>query len=164
MRVLETAKVTDSELSTIQNRPEFRRASKNMMLSWLAVSRVLDKYPDIDKSKLGVVLATNYGELAITQEFLQTLCLSQMARPFLFQNSLHNATLGFLGLQFGLTGPSFTISNGVESGENAKALAETLQADCACKYVLEIMVDSVLEGFTPSIAESAATAVLYSAV
>ena len=138
---------------SLRDRPEFRRATRNMILACLAASGIVDRLgPAVADTAL--VVGTGHGELDSTAAFLGELGKSGVARPLLFQSSLHNATLGFLARHFGLTGPTFTVSSRYFSGEGAIELAEALVADGTVPRALVIGVDSVLatlDGVIPSI-------------
>lgn len=110
------------------NRPELRRATRNMVAALEQVEALLATLPDgwLDAHRaIPVVVGTDDGELATTTAFLETLGRTGVARPFLFQSSLHHATLGFLSERLGLRGPGFTVCPAAD----APALAEELLDD-----------------------------------
>jgi hypothetical protein len=104
--------------------PDFRKATPNMLKCWAALEPILQKFPKLEGAAL--VAGSSYGELAVTREFLATLETQGIARPLLFQNSLHNATLGFLAIKLGITGPSMTVSHRHFTGENCLEAAALL--------------------------------------
>lgn len=109
---------------------EFRKATQPMLFVFDAIERALKTLAPSVRETLtewGVVVGVDHGELEVTKEFLCTLKSRGMARPFLFQNSLHNATLGFVSMHLGLTGPGATTCTSFFSGEDA--------LDMACDYV-----------------------------
>jgi len=124
-----------------ETHPAFRRATRNMKLAVRAAEPVLKEYAG-SRERLGLVIATSHGELETTCQFLRELGESGTARPLLFQNSLHNATSGFLSTYFSITGPTFTVSNRYFSGENALELASLLIGQGSADACLVIGVDS----------------------
>ncbi len=138
-----------------QNNGQFRKATTNMILAASAVSAL--PLNEKVKSSLGLVVGSSYGEIKPTNDFLLTLADSGLARPFLFQSSLNNATSGFLTMHFGICGPSLTVSRGYFTGENALEagvlLLQSGQADCAVVLGVESFVpefDDVLKKIYPN--------------
>ncbi|MBK7962175.1 MAG: beta-ketoacyl synthase chain length factor [Bdellovibrionales bacterium] len=74
------------------------------------------------KQDVSMVLATHFGEVGSTLDFLRT----SPSSPTLFQNSLHNSTLGFASVTLGLTSPGMTISCDSETYSSSLLMAETL--------------------------------------
>ncbi|MCB0393936.1 MAG: hypothetical protein KDD25_05225, partial [Bdellovibrionales bacterium] len=68
-----------------------------------------------------------------------------------FQNSLHNSTLGFISLKYQMLGPGFTISNGCESIERSIDLAHTLLLSGTADFVLVIGGDLIDPKFSEEI-------------
>lgn len=118
---LETRDVRLDELDA-----RFRKASLNMALTTLCTQSVLEKIPRIPKERISFVVGTHFGEIESTLEFLIGVHESNTPRPILFQNSLHNSTLGFTTIQLGLTGPAMTVSADRETVAAALAMADTL--------------------------------------
>jgi hypothetical protein len=136
-----------------QSNPTFRKASRNMMTANLAIQlAVKDSGLTLSNySEAGFILGSSYGELENTTEFLKHWVRSQMARPILFQSSLHNGTLGFLALFLSLPGPSFSISQRYFSGEKAlEAGADLIRAGIA-DLVLVSAVDVMSELLFPAL-------------
>lgn len=128
--LLTGAVASHESASTRVDLPAFRKATQPMLLVFDAIEAALAKLPLAARDTLpewGIVVGVDHGELEVTKDFLCTLKNRGMARPFLFQNSLHNATLGFLSMQLGLMGPGATTSTGFFGGEDA--------LDLACDYV-----------------------------
>lgn len=123
-----------SSIECLVSQPEFRRASRNSMMAYLAVEQALlpikDNWEAL-KSRSGLVLGTGHGELATTVDFLKELKKSGVPRPLLFQNSLHHSTAGFLTKVFGITGLGLTTSQRFFSGEGALELAsDVIETGC----------------------------------
>ncbi len=137
--------------------PEFRKATLNMALACAAIDAMATTLPE---GNLAAILATSHGELDATIQFLKNLGASGVARPFLFQNSLHSSTLGFLTQRFALRGPAFTVSRGLFSGEDALELASDLIAGGAVTHALVCGVDSVPPGFESMLAATYASPTL----
>lgn len=126
--------------------PDFRRASRNQIMTYLAVKECLKAVPQVvleNRERVGAVLGTSHGELESTVSFLSELGTSGTARPLFFQSSLHHSTLGFLTKLFSLTGPSLTVSHGPRSGEDALAVAQLL-LHSAVDVCLVIGVDALV--------------------
>ena len=141
-----------TQATVLQSKPSFRKASLNMKLAFFAMNAAL-KEAGLDSSQLesaGFVLGSSYGELVQTKEFLKAWAKEKLARPLLFQSSLHNGTLGFLSLEFGLRGPSFTVSHQYLTGEKALELGMDLIADQAA----EICFISAVEVMDPDLLPS----------
>ena len=150
--VLSYGSSSGKDWASLTARPAFRKATRCMMFSYIAAEEALgDRHILQD---LSVVLGTSYGELEVTKEFLLTLADLGHARPMLFQNSLHNATLGFLGVQLGVTGPSVTVSKRYFTAESCLESAAILLQSGASQFCLaltaEAQVPALLEGFVPN--------------
>ncbi len=134
-----------ADTAHLETDPDFRKASVPMMLASLAVQRALTALPERHADEIrrfGLVVGVDHGELEVTREFLSTLADRGMARPFLFQSALHNATLGFLSLRFGIVGPGFTTSTHYFAGEDALSLADSLIRGGACDACLAVGVEA----------------------
>jgi hypothetical protein len=83
-----------------------RKTSPSMQLAMCAVGELLRAYPQLDTEGMGLVVGSHLGELENTLNFLKTYYDSGLARPVLFQNSLHSSIAGFLNLQFNIRGPT----------------------------------------------------------
>jgi hypothetical protein len=107
-----------SECESLRALPKFRKSTLNMIIAHhlvSALSKNSEASPLIPKS--GLILGSSYGELENSKEFLRIFSSTQLARPFLFQSSLHNATAGFLSLEFKMQSPSFSVSQEFLTGE-----------------------------------------------
>lgn len=124
LHVLAAGTARGKDLSKFAALPDFRKATANMVKCYAAIEPMLEHFPKLEGA--GLVLGSSYGELAVTTEFLNTLETQGIARPLLFQNSLHNATLGFLAIRLGITGPSMTVSHRHFTGENCLEAASLL--------------------------------------
>jgi acetyl-CoA acetyltransferase len=141
---------TVEQVAALIERPAFRKSTRNMALAFAAVDAALSA---VDRETLQVraadtafVLGTCFGELDTTREFLDGFYEQRLARPLLFQSSLHNATTGFIAIQHKLTGPSFTVTRGASSGLAALELAATLCSGGLCKACLVLSVDARVTG------------------
>jgi hypothetical protein len=66
---------------------------------------------------------------------------SNIARPFLFQNSLHNSTTGFLSLHLNIQGPTFTICHPQDPWTKALELSDQILSAQQCEYTCVVMID-----------------------
>lgn len=90
--------------------PAFRKATLNMLGALNVCQNSLNSLGLNNTASVSFVVATLFGEVSSSLEFLTTLHEQNIAKPILFQNSLHNSTLGFVSIQLGLQGPAFTLS------------------------------------------------------
>ena len=134
--------------------PEFRKSTPKMQLASISIGRAIESLAKtksesafINRSNIGFILNSGYGELEATTGFLQTFAESGVARPLLFQNSLHSSTTGFCAIHFKLEGPAFTLNHRVFGGEQALLLADTLIADGECDICLVTTVETVPKEF-----------------
>ena len=152
--ILACGNSTPEEFYRLKALPELRRATTNMLAVSAAIERLAPKPEALAGSTdLGVVIGTSHGELEPTVEFLRELGATRTARPFLFQNSLHNATLGFLTQRYALRGAGFTVSRRWHSGEDALELAADL-LHTGTERVLVIGVDGLPPGLEGALAET----------
>ena len=95
---------------------------------------------DADRSRMGVVIATGYGALKTTFNFLDSYldfgysCSS----PTHFSNSVHNAAAAHVSMQFKATAPSLTVTQFEMSVPSALLTAQ--------QWLAEDRVDQVLFG------------------
>ncbi len=157
------------ELDSYSAPPAWRKATRNMIMATASIERALVKVPgwmEQFSAETGLVLGSNSGELETSSEFLITLSRTKMARPVLFQNSLHNATTGFASIHYKLTGPTFSVSSGRQNPRECLMLAQSLIQDGICGACLVTLVEGhkMLSGFIQtSVSEGAATLLLASA-
>ncbi|NJL25768.1 MAG: hypothetical protein HC902_11725 [Calothrix sp. SM1_5_4] len=134
------------EIKTKVLPPSWRKATRNMILATLAMEQALAVAPGAAAaiSAFGegaLIVGTNSGELETSADFLTTWSRMKMARPVLFQNSLHNATAGFAAIRFGLTGPSLTVSSGESTPGECLRLADDLLREGMCRACLVTLVE-----------------------
>jgi hypothetical protein len=132
--------------------PDFRKASVPMALAYDAARAAVAGLPDSARATLedwGLVVGVDHGELEVTKDFLCTLHAKGVARPFLFQSSLHNATLGFLSMRLGLRGPGLTTTTLFFGGEDALTLGADLIAGGDCDACLCIGVEATCTEMKP---------------
>lgn len=132
-------------LPTYSKSPEFRKASHAMTLASTALRGIFEDvptaaYPEI-AHHLGLVVGSSHGELEVTAQFLEHIGNQNIARPLLFQNSLHNSTLGFLTVKYDIRGAAMTVSHGVFSGEDALDCATTLLRSGESELCLALSYD-----------------------
>lgn len=104
--------------------PAFRRATPSMTLATLATEKLLTTIPQVPRSEISFLLGSHFGEISSSLDFLKTYFETQVPRPILFQNSLHNSTVGFATIQLGLTGPALTVSTDHLTTQSVLDLAE----------------------------------------
>lgn len=98
---------------------ENRKKSSNMILASAIVKEILQKaQTQFSLKELNVIFCSGEGEIHQTYEFFKNLGTGH-ARPILFQNSLHNSTLGALSLELPHIASGLTLSDGDISFEAA---------------------------------------------
>jgi hypothetical protein len=106
------------------------------------VQKLFEGLPDLSGGEeLGLVLGSVSGELETTADFHLTLSRDNLARPLLFQNSLHNAMTGFVSIAQRLRGPTMTVSAGARTPMESLHMAETLMNESLCKMCLVSLVE-----------------------
>ncbi len=131
----------------------YRKATMNMALTTLACEKLLTAAAEILKEDIAFVVGTHFGEVDSTLDFLSTFYQTNVARPTLFQNSLHNSTLGFSAIQIGLTGPALTISLSTETQGSLGLLVDSLLGlssavlICFVDFIPEKLAEHYLENF-----------------
>lgn len=146
--------------------PQWRKATRNMMTATLSMERALAHVPgwmERAHEETGLVLGSNSGELETSSEFLTTLSRTKVARPLLFQNSLHNATTGFASIHYKLTGPTFSVSSGAQLPLESLEMARSLLSEGICRACLVTLVEvnRMLAGYIQQdVNEGAATVLL----
>ena len=120
---------------------KYRKATMNMVLSSIACENVLQSIPDVARNEISVIFATHFGEVEASLDFLFTYRQTQVSSPILFQNSLHNSSLGFSSLTLNLTGPGLTISADKDTESSAQLTALSLLN--WTPYVLVCFIDYI---------------------
>jgi 3-oxoacyl-(acyl-carrier-protein) synthase len=141
--VLSSSTSHSSEVAELQMKPALRKASKKMMLALAACERAIASSGIEDVSRGALILNSGFGEIEATGGFLKAFEETKVARPLLFQNSLHNSTTGFLAIHFGIQGPLFTVNHRSEGGSQALGIASTLLDEGLCDHCVVVSVESV---------------------
>ena len=80
--IMSTGIAREGDLQTMEDLPEFRRATLNMRYAFLAASAALKALPhNFDRDELALVVGTAFGELQSTCDFLLGLEIESVARP-----------------------------------------------------------------------------------
>ncbi|MCP3944557.1 MAG: beta-ketoacyl synthase [Desulfobacteraceae bacterium] len=107
-------KADTSPLSDFVPKAKLRRVDHYSRMALLACGRALkDTDPALFfKEKTGVILATGYGALSSTFSFLDSYIEKgdKLAFPTHFSNSVHNAAAAYISINYGIQGPSLTVS------------------------------------------------------
>ena len=134
-----------------KSQKDLRKASFEMILAYHALDQIRLElaalYKEVPHSQVSFICGTSHGSLYSTKDFLKGISKLKRARPFLFQNSLHNSITGFLAQIFNLKGPSFTVSTGALTGENCIELAQDLIFSGVSKACVVVSVDGLVEDF-----------------
>lgn len=96
--------------------------------------------PALDRTRLGLIVATGYGATATTFAFLDTVHDGgdALASPTHFSSSVHNAAAAHAAILLGITGPNLTVSQFELSVPSALLAAQG--------WLAEGRVDAVLFG------------------
>lgn len=143
--IVSLGQVNATRLAALELAPAFRKATANMKMATVALDTALEKLnlnSEIIREHLALFLGTGHGEFNTTLEFLKNWAEHRHARPFVFQNSLHNSTTGFLGLHASLQAPSCTLSHHFFSGEDALDMAQQFLVGGVCELAAVIGVDT----------------------
>lgn len=148
------AVLDECNLEDLDSRPEFRKATRTMRSATGVAELALSRLPESLRAELReaefqnmvLVYGSSLGELDATRDFLYTLRNQKMARPILFQNSLHNATLGHLTLCLRFTGPALTVSQRFFTAETAIQTAMNLLNE-EQTYAMVVCSETVLPDF-----------------
>jgi hypothetical protein len=132
------------ELTGFPLPPAWRKATRNMVMATASIERALASLTGLQVAgnpEVALVLGSASGELETTADFLSTWAKSKMARPILFQNSLHNATTGFAAIHFKIMGPVFTMSSFATAPQEGVEMAEMLLKENSAKVCIVTMVE-----------------------
>lgn len=139
-----------SDVAKISANADFRKATLKMQLACLSIESAIEKLSLSKASAIlenrddvGFILNSGYGELEATVGFLKNLAETGVARPLLFQNSLHNSTTGFCAIRYGFTGASMTLNHRVFGGEQALQGALVLIQAEECRVAMITTVETV---------------------
>ncbi len=123
MKLLAYSKTTEIDISEQISNPLNRKKSINMLLCEDSLKKLLESTTLPVGLPLKLFLCSGEGELAQTYKFYYDLAVNQRARPILFQNSLHNSTLGSCSIAFPNIEMGATISSSLHSIESALDIA-----------------------------------------
>lgn len=147
--IINASAILKEDINSIKKAPKFRKATKSMLMSSLAIQRVIEPYEQTLKqlgNEIGLFLGTGHGELEATRDFLKRFKGTGYGSPIFFQNSLHNSTVGFLTQQLGINGVSLTTTNSYFSGESALDLAVLSLKQKQISFALVVGVDALVPG------------------
>jgi hypothetical protein len=168
LKILAAGTFTAEELGGFPVPPAWRKATRNMIMTTASVERALKQIPGLNIAgdpSVAFVLASTSGELDTSADFMATWAKSRMARPVLFQNSLHNATTGFAAIHFKITGPVFTMSSLEASPQECLETADILLKEKSCRVCIVTVSEghkvlAGLIGCSESVREGACTLVV----
>lgn len=145
LAILDCTVVSLNDCENLREDPRFRKASTNMLLAFKALKNLITPWKSLmEGESAGVVLGTSHGELETSKEFLKSYDQQGLARPILFQSSLHNSTLSFVAQALSFEGLALTTSNSFLSGEKALETAALLLNQNVVKLCFVLGVDSVV--------------------
>ena len=142
MNVIAAASFAAEDLAGYPVPPAWRKATRNMIMATASIERALALVPEVKiDGRVALILGSSSGELEASADFLSTWAKLRMARPVLFQNSLHNASTGFASIQFKISGPSFTVSAKQRTPLECIELARILLAEKQAEVALVTLVE-----------------------
>jgi 3-oxoacyl-[acyl-carrier-protein] synthase II len=125
-----------------------KKMRRSDRLSKMAVSAVADALgnsgiEDINKERLGVIVASAFGAHGTTFDFLDGILDFGEAgvSPTVFSNSVHNAAASYISSVFDIHGPTLTVTQFHFSFQYALQLAQLWLNEGRCEYVLAGAVD-----------------------
>ncbi len=121
---IETVEGDEIDLNKLE--PSFRKATLSMAMTAICCGKILESIPSVPKTDIAMVMGSHFGEMESSFGFLKYFRESGIQRPILFQNSLHNSTLGFATIQTALVGPAMTISNDRDTARTCVECAHDL--------------------------------------
>lgn len=134
-------KIKHEDLNLQNLDPKFRRATQNIIGSTFVCQKILTTNTIPITEKLGFIYATHFGEMDSSMQYLSFLNQEKFGRPILFQNSLHNSTLGFVSIDLKIEGPCLTISGDDHMNESILNACEGLLY--LCDFVLICLSESI---------------------
>lgn len=125
------------------NKRHLRRLNRYSKMALLGACMALDDAGyalPVASDRLGVIVASGYGALTTTFEFLDSMIDDgdALASPLLFSNSVHSSAASHITILLQITGPCLTLSQFEMSGIAALITA--------CQWLDEGGVDAVLVG------------------
>ncbi len=121
--------------------PRFRKATTLMRILIGGLEKTL---PQDLPNKTEVFLGSLHGEIEPTFNYLKGLAQNGVGRPFLFQNSLHHSTTGFISQQLQILGPTYSLC-AIDEPQKEVMAAALVQAVANRNPVLMIHADSFPE-------------------
>jgi 3-oxoacyl-[acyl-carrier-protein] synthase II len=124
---------------------KIRRADKLSKMSVLAAADALadSGIADINRKKIGIILATAFGAQVTTFDFLDGILDygDAAVSPTTFSNSVHNAAASYVSSSLNIQGPTLTVTQFRFSFQSALQLAKTWLEQGRCDYLLVGAVD-----------------------
>ena len=125
-----------------------KKMRRSDRLSKMAVSAAADAMrnsgiEDINKERLGIIVASAFGAHGTTFDFLDGILDFGEASvsPTVFSNSVHNAAASYISSVFDIRGPTMTVTQFHFSFQYALQLAQAWLNEERCEYVLAGAVD-----------------------
>lgn len=131
LKLVAYSKKNSEDIALEKDDQKNRKKSQNMILALQAVEDIFKQMKDVQgfsDSLIDFIFCSGEGELEQTFEFYKYLAQG-LSRPILFQNSLHNSTLGSLSLEIANISSGITLSNGDISFESAIDVALSFQSE-----------------------------------
>jgi len=124
----------------------FNRLDRLTQLALVASHRAVQGYGlPRDRTRAGIVLGTAFGSHLTNEAFqiqLEQLGAAE-ASPALFTHTLPSSAVGAISIQFGLQGPTVTLTEGIGAGVAAVALAAQMVAQGEADWMLAGAADTL---------------------
>ncbi len=136
------------DLETLTDRAILKKMRRSDKLSRMAVLAAADAIAsggieNINKKRLGIIVASAFGAHATTFKFLDDVLDFGEAdvSPTVFSNSVHNAACSYISSALDIYGPTLTVTQFYFSFQYALQLAQAWLNEERCDYVLAGAVD-----------------------
>ena len=143
-----TRPVYQVDLAAVPDRTLLKKLRRADKLSKMAVLAAADavadsRVTDLNRKKVGIILATAFGAQVTTFEFLDGILDYGDAgvSPTTFSNSVHNAAASYVSSSLNIQGPTLTVTQFRFSFQSVLQLARTWLEQGRCEYLLVGAVD-----------------------
>ncbi len=133
--------IDEASLASEGINPAFRKATLNMQAAFSVCHLSIQTLHQDQRDLVSLIVSTQFGEVSSSLEFLTTYYDTGLSKPILFQNSLHNSTLGFVTIQLAIKGPAITLSSDEQTDTAVQETARSLLE--LTPHVLICLVDIV---------------------
>ncbi|MCJ8275475.1 MAG: beta-ketoacyl synthase chain length factor, partial [Bdellovibrionales bacterium] len=106
--------------------PQLRKATPMMKMIIAGMKALFNEETGVSVDpQCQLILSSRHGELSPTFDYLKESAIRNWTRPYLFQNSLHHSTTGFISQYFQILGPAYSVCGINNAEESAISLGLT---------------------------------------